>query len=481
MSDAAAWLAAADRSSDWSGISATVAGLGSSGFAAADALLRVGARVTVLEAQRPGKDDDVLVKRADVLGTLGATVHLGAPDDVGVAGDLLVPSPGLRPTHPWIVRATAATTWSGEQLAWQLRPESTPWLTVTGTNGKTTTVQLVDAMLRAAGLRPLAAGNIGLPMAEAIFVEPGPEVFVVELSSYQLHFTPSLSATASALLNIAPDHLDWHGSLTEYVRDKSRVFQGTQKAIVYNHDDRRVEELAEDADVVEGCRAIGFTLGIPERSMVGVVDGVLVDRAFIAERSSHAVELVAIDALPDGSPPVVTDTLAAAALARSFGAPVEAVRGGALSFEVDAHRGETVDVVDEVAYVDNSKATNAHAADTALSATYHVVWIAGGLAKGGDFDSLVRRHRARLRGVVLIGVDQEPLREAFRRHAPEVPLIAVPAGDTDPMRSAVGAAAALAQRHDTVLLAPACASMDQFVDYRARGRAFAEAVAHLRR
>jgi UDP-N-acetylmuramoylalanine--D-glutamate ligase len=361
-----------------------------------------------------------------------------------------------------------------------------PWLTVTGTNGKTTTVQLIDAMLREAGHRSLAAGNIGLPMAEAIFIEPQPDVFVVELSSFQLHFMSRdrrciPSAHTSALLNLAPDHLEWHGSFEQYRSAKARVFEATQQTIVYNVDDPGTERLAESAEVVEGCRAVGFTLGVPARSMVGVVDGVLVDRGFVAERATHAVEIVNVAELADPTPHVVADTLAATAVARSFGVAIEHVRVAAVAFTLDQHRGETVADIDGVRYVDNSKATNVHAADVALSERESVVWIAGGLAKGGRFDDLVQRHRGVLRAVVVVGADQDLIADAVRRHAPEVPVIPVSAGETDPMSDAVSAAARVARPRDTVLLAPACASLDQYPDYRARGRAFADAVARLRR
>jgi UDP-N-acetylmuramoylalanine--D-glutamate ligase len=473
-------LSSADRFADWSGVTATVAGLGSSGFAAADALLRVGAHVVVLESAHPPKGD-VRARRAEILEALGARVRVGAANDLVVTGDLLVPSPGLTPRHPWISTAQTPAIWSGERLAWQLRPPAVPWLTVTGTNGKTTTVQMVDSMLRHEGHASLAAGNIGLPLAEAIFVEPTPHVYVVELSSFQLHFTSGISAHSAALLNVARDHVDWHSTYDAYVHDKARIFDGTERAIVYNHDDATVEKLAGAAEVVEGCRAVGFTLGVPERSMLGVVDGVLVDRAFITERATHAIEVVSTAALQSDAPYFVSDTLAAAALARSYGVSVDAVRRAASGFTTSEHRGETVAVIADVRYVDNSKATNVHAADVALSAERNVVWIAGGMAKGGSFDEIFAHHRTRLRAVVLIGTDQLKLADAARRHAPDVPVIAIPAGETEPMELAVKAAAAAAQPHDVVLLAPACASMDQFTDYRARGRAFAEAVARLQR
>lgn len=480
-SDVTEWLKTADRNADWSGVRACVAGLGASGFAAADALLRVGASVQIVESA-PASSTGVTAERAQILQTLGAEVRMGVPGDEQLAADLLVPSPGIPPHHRWIARARAKAIWSGEQLAWNLRPPGVPWLTVTGTNGKTTTVQLLADMLTAAGHRALAVGNIGVPVVEAVFADPQPDVLVVELSSFQLHFTHAVSAHSSALLNIAEDHLDWHGSLDEYIADKARIYDRTQRTIVYNRDDPVTEDLAERAEVVEGCRAVGVTLGVPARSMLGVVDDVLVDRAFVADRASRAVEICSVEDLPLRGSHNIHNMLFAAALARSFGASIPAIRDAAIGFTMDEHRGQVVDVVGEIVFVDNSKATNVHAATVALgAASGPVVWIAGGLAKGGSFDSLVQTNRGRLRAVVLLGADRGVIAEALGRHAPEVPVFEVPDGDTDPMTHAVRAAVAVAQPHDTVLLAPACASMDQFHDYHARGRAFRSAVAVLRR
>lgn len=326
----------------------------------------------------------------------------------------------------------------------------------------------------------MAVGNIGTPVVEAVFSDPLPDVLAVELSSFQLHFTPGIHAHSSALLNIADDHLDWHGSRAAYVDAKARIYQGTERTIVYNHDVPETERLAEEADVVEGCRAVGFTLGVPGRAMLGVVDGVLVDRAFIAERAARAVEILAVKDLHLAGAHNIQNVLAATALARSYGVAVTEVVAGLGTFRLDDHRGELVAVVGGVRFVNNSKATNVHAADVALSAEEHVVWIAGGLAKGGQFDDLVARHRERLRAVVLMGEDRGLIADAVRRHASEVPVFEVPDGETDPMDHAVRAAVAVADPDDTVLLAPACASMDHFTDYRARGRAFSQAVARLR-
>ena len=214
--------------------------------------------------------------------------------------------------------------------------------------------------------------------------------------------------------------------------------------------------------------------------MVGVVEDLLVDRAFIPERQTSAAELCAVGDLASPAPHVVANALAAAALARAHGVPQVAVRDGLRSFRIDGHRIATVATHDEVTWVDDSKATNPHAAQSSLQAYDPVVWVAGGLAKGARFDDLVAAVRGRLRGVVLLGRDRGVIADALSRHAPDVPVIDTGADETEagsgPMERAVEAAARLARPGDTVLLAPGCASQDQFRNYGERGDAFAAAV-----
>jgi UDP-N-acetylmuramoylalanine--D-glutamate ligase len=480
-------VTALGRHDDWSGVRAVVAGFGVSGFAAADNLLHLGASVVALDEKPDGNEE-----KAELLGVLGAEIRLGEgttetlPDDA----DVLVVSPGWKPSAPLIAQAhgRGVPVWGEVELAWRLRDNGpdgrpTPWLAVTGTNGKTTTVQMLDAILRAGGLRSVATGNVGLPLVEAV-MDPTPyDVFAVELSSFQLHYTESMSAEAAAVLNLAEDHLDWYdgpAGMSDYATDKGRIYRHAQKACVYNVADPETERLVRDADVEEGARAIGFTLGMPGVGMVGVVDRILVDRAFIAERQSSAAELCTIDDLPSPAPHVVANALAAAALARAHGVPQAAVRDGLRGFRFDGHRIATVGSVDGVTYVDDSKATNPHAARSSLLAYDHVVWVAGGLAKGAHFDELVDATRDRLRAAVLIGRDRDVIAQALARHAPDVPVITVDADQTGTghaaMERAVVAARDLAQPGDTVLLAPGCASMDMFANYADRGDAFAAAV-----
>jgi UDP-N-acetylmuramoylalanine--D-glutamate ligase len=326
-------------------------------------------------------------------------------------------------------------------------------------------------------------------VTEAV-MDPTPyDVLAVELSSFQLHYTQSVSAEAAVVLNLAEDHLDWYTgptAMADYAADKGRIYERVEKACVYNVADPETERLVREADVVEGARAVGFTLGTPSVGMVGVVEDLLVDRAFIAERHTSAAELCAVADLASPAPHVVANALAAAALARAHGVPQAAVRDGLRSFRIDGHRIQTVAVIDDVTWVDDSKATNPHAAQSSLLAYDHVVWVAGGLAKGARFDDLVTRARDRLRGVVLLGRDRGVIAEALSRHAPDVPVIDTAADETEahsalthrtgPMERVVEAAARLARPGDAVLLAPGCASQDQFRNYAERGDAFAEAV-----
>ncbi|MBS43158.1 MAG: UDP-N-acetylmuramoyl-L-alanine--D-glutamate ligase [Nocardioides sp.] len=486
------------RHDSWDGVRAVVGGFGVSGFAAADNLNHLGARVTALaeggDAEQHEKAELLEVLGADVRLEQGATQTL--PDDV----DVLVVSPGFRPDAPLVrqARERGVPVWGEVELAWRLRdvgPDGlpAPWLCVTGTNGKTTTVQMLDSILRAAGLRSVAAGNVGLPLVEAV-MDPAPyDVFAVELSSFQLHHTYSMSPQASVVLNLAEDHLDWYDgptAMADYAADKGRIYQNVQRACVYNVADPETERLVMEADVVEGARAVGFTLGMPGVSMLGLVEDLLVDRAFIEERRSSAAELCRVGDIAGGAeagvevaPHLVANALAAAALARAHGVSQAAVRDGLTGFRLDGHRISRVPTTDGLTWVDDSKATNPHAALSSLQAYDDVVWVAGGLAKGAHFDDLVRTVAPRLRAAVLIGRDREVVADALSRHAPDVPVIRVDAPETDGvvdgpalMRRVVGAAADLAAPGDTVLLAPGCASQDQFPGYAARGDAFAAAV-----
>ncbi|HVI16862.1 MAG TPA: UDP-N-acetylmuramoyl-L-alanine--D-glutamate ligase, partial [Gaiellales bacterium] len=413
--------------------------------------------------------------------------------------DLVVTSPGLPPSAPVLAAAVAAGVpiWGDVELAWRLDNSGRygpprRWLVVTGTNGKTTTTSMLHAMLVAAGRRALLCGNIGDPVLDVL--DQPAELLAVELSSFQLHWAPSLRPEAGVVLNVAEDHLDWHATMDAYARDKARVLDG-RVAVVGLDDPVAAGLLATSAAPVR----VGFRLGEPAPGELGVRDDVLVDNAFGKE-----VALTETASIPVAGPVGVLDALAAAALARAVDVPPEAIADALAGFRVGRHRAEVIDVVDRVTYVDDSKATNPHAAQASIAAYPRVVWIAGGLLKGASVDELVVAVANRLVGAVLLGRDRTLIREALSRHAPDVPVVELVTGEDSGvlgetesgvvsvtrgersvgdavMMAAVDAARDMAGPGDTVLLAPAGASFDQFSGYGQRGDAFASAVSALTR
>jgi UDP-N-acetylmuramoylalanine--D-glutamate ligase len=457
-------MGAAAAGTGWDGRPVVVAGAAVAGSAAATALLRRGAAVTVVD-RRAGP-------ALDRLAAAGARVVIADEAPAGLfdgARDLIV-SPGFAPHHRLVRAAVTAglAVYSEPELAWRLRgPDSPPWLAVTGTNGKTTTVTMLAAILRAAGLRAVAVGNIGEPLVDL----PGParpdgyDVLAVELSSQQLHWSQTLAPQAAALLNLAEDHLEWHGSFADYVGAKRAIWRAVPRTTaVGNLDDPRVATIMP--------AGVGFTLGEPAPGQFGVIDATLVDRAVSAE----PVPLAPAGLVRPPGEHNVANALAAAALARSHGVPAAAVRDGLAGYQPEPHRNAEVAVVAGVSYVDDSKATNPHAAAGSLRAYPRVVWIAGGQLKGVDADELVRMVAGRLAGAVLLGVDRAQLARSLARHAPRLPVVEVSTTDDGAMGEVVRAAAALAAPGDTVLLAPAAASKDMFTSFAHRGRAFATAV-----
>jgi UDP-N-acetylmuramoylalanine--D-glutamate ligase len=446
--------------SELEGAHVLVAGARVTGTSVVRTLTRLGARCTVSDSN-PAELEAVAV-----LGAATALDLRTPPEGV----DLVVTVPGFRPTAPLLVAAAAAglPVWGDVELAWRCdRAEvfgpPRRWLAVTGTNGKTTTTTMLEAVLRADGRRTVACGNIGLTVLDALTDAAGFTDLAVELSSFQLHWAPSLRPSAGVVLNVAEDHLDWHGGREAYAAAKAGVLTGD--VAVVGLDDPGARALVPTAP-----RTVGFRLGEPARGELGYVDGVLVDRAFAEDEP--LVE--AADVLPAG-PPGRLDAAAAAALARAAGVSAAAVGAGLRAHRPGAHRGAVVATRRGVRYVDDSKATNPHAAAASLAAHPRVVWVAGGLLKGASVEDLVITAAPGLAGVVLLGRDRGVLASALARHAPEVPVVEVAAGDDAAMVDVVRAAAAMASPGDTVLLAPAAASMDMFTDYAHRGRAFADA------
>jgi UDP-N-acetylmuramoylalanine--D-glutamate ligase len=445
---------------DWIGKRVVVAGAGVSGLAVATVLLDLGAAVLVVDAAA-GERQQASAQR---LRAAGAEVRLG-DDHSWVDADLAVAAPGMRPDHPLFVAArTAGVEVLGEpELAWRLRPAgAAPWIGVTGTNGKTTTVGMLESVLRAAGLHTVAAGNVGLPLVTAVRATPAYDVLAVEMSSQQLAWSPSPRFTAAAVLNIAEDHLDWHDTMPAYTAAKLRIW--ADAVPVANLDDAVVA-----AHLPAGART--FSVGSDDADYV-LRDDELVETA-------DGTCLARTDELKVIGTHNYANALAAAALARAVGVDAGAVRAGLIGFSPGHHRNVVVATRDGVRYVDDSKATNPHAADASLSAYDPVVWVAGGLLKGADVDDLVARHADRLRAVILLGRDRQRIADALARHAPDVPVVTLSATDTGVMDAAVRHAAALARPGDTVLLAPTAASWDIFRDYAERGDLFAAAARRL--
>jgi UDP-N-acetylmuramoylalanine--D-glutamate ligase len=438
----------------WDGRPVVVAGAAVAGAAAARALLRRGAAVTVVDRQASAATEE--------LATAGARVVVADQPPAGLFESVtdLVVSPGFAPHHPLVTAALAAglEVYSEPELAWRLRgADAPPWLAVTGTNGKTTTVTMLAAILRAAGLRTAAVGNIGEPLVDLT----GHDVLAVELSSQQLYWSRSLAPAAGALLNLAPDHLEWHGSFEAYVEAKTAIWRAGTR--IGNLDDPRVARLLP-------AGGVGFTIGEPKPGQLGVVDGVLVDR------TAGEVALAPATGIRPAGEHNVANALAAAALARAHGVPPAAVRDGLAGYQPEPHRNARVATVAGVTYVDDSKATNPHAALASLSAYPRVVWVAGGQLKDVDVTELVATVAPRLAGAVLLGVDRAQIAAALARHAPRLRVVEVAGTDDGAMGEVVRAAAALAAPGDTVLLAPAAASKDMFVSYAHRGDTFAAAV-----
>ena len=448
-----------------------VAGAGVTGKSVVPVLVELGARVTVTDGN---------AERLAELSDLGAELVPGLtepPSDVV----LVVTSPGWRPTSPLLVAAAEAgvEVIGDVELAWRvgrLRDHPPAWLVVTGTNGKTTTAGMLESILKAAGANAVACGNIGYAALDA--VRAGYDVLAVELSSFQLHWSSTLAPDAAVVLNLAEDHIDWHGSMAEYAAAKGRVYTRA-KVAVHNADDEWSTRIAEE-HAPDSARRVGFRLDTPRAGELGLVEDLLVDRAFVAEPASSAEELATLADVRPAGPHNVANALAAAALARAHGVAPEAVVKGLREYQPAPHRAAEVAEIGGVRYVNDSKATNPHAAAGSLRAHESIVWIAGGQLKGASVDELVGSIAGRLRGVVLLGVDSPVIAAAVARHAPDVPVNSLRPGHDEPMTAAVKAASAMARPGDVVLLAPAAASLDMFSSYGERGDAFTEAVHVLR-
>jgi UDP-N-acetylmuramoylalanine--D-glutamate ligase len=445
-----------------------ILGGGVTGTALANSLTRRGATVAIA--------DDKKIENSAVTALLS--------DDVNVSEwESAVVSPGWKPSHPLIRKLDGAgvTITNEIDLAWMIKQEEAPhqrWFALTGTNGKTTTVEMAAAAMRAGGLHAIACGNVGDTVIDAVESKEKYDVLVLELSSFQIHWMKSAQFNASALLNIADDHTDWHGDFEEYARTKISLLDSSSTGVLN----------ADDSEVVKRSvhwkgRKVFFTLETPGPGEIGVVEELLIDRAFVADPQEAAM-ICELNEIKPTVPHNVSNALAAAGLARAAGVDHESIRSALAAFTPGRHRIEEVLNSGGITWIDDSKATNPHAASASIMSALSVVWIAGGLAKGARMDELVKRCSKRIRAAVLIGQDKSIIAKALRENAPHVAILEIetPAqyhvgsAENSLMEDVVAAAREFAVEGDTVLLAPACASMDQFINYADRGDRFAEAV-----
>ncbi len=470
--------------SDWKSQKAVVYGVGISGFSVADTLNELGTQLLVIA-------DRIDAQHKDLLEVLGIKYLEGADESDVISAvskfqpDFAVVSPGIKPTNflvRWFTENSIAIMGDIE-LAWRVRDKvkTADWVFITGTNGKTTTTQLVEAMFITSGKRAIACGNIGTPVLDAVRDPQGWDFLVIELSSFQLHYLNRLAPRVSAILNIAEDHIDWHGSFEEYAAAKGKVFEGTTGAIIYNGEDRKTAELARNADVAsEDVLAAAFTRSMPADLQVGFIEEFLIDRAFYGYRAAELPELASLEDIQQigvVTPHLLANVSAAAAIARACDVDAASIKAAIQSFKLDKHRIEFVSEFAGVKWFDDSKATNAHAADASLKSFENVVWIVGGLLKGVEISPLIEQNSSRLRAAVVIGRERSEILEALGKWAPQCQVIEISDGENDKvMRRAVSEASHLAQAGDVVLLAPAAASMDQFKDYADRGNQFSSAV-----
>jgi UDP-N-acetylmuramoylalanine--D-glutamate ligase len=442
-----------------------VAGAGVTGSACARALEKRGSLVTIVDEK--------------VSELEGFTVI--TPERVNFSHfDLLLVSPGWREDHPVVLAARAAriALINEVDLAWSLKAPGQKWLALTGTNGKTTTVELTAAMLRSGGLTAIACGNVGTTVIEVVESAEQYDYLVLELSSFQLHWLEDAEFISSAVLNIAQDHLDWHGSFDAYATDKLSILDKSMTAILNSQDGEIVTRTAH----WQG-RKVFFSLDTPSPGEIGVVEELLVDRAFVADPQEAAMFCELVEVTPT-VPHNVSNALAAAGLARTVGVSHEAIRTAITEFAPGRHRIETVLVQEGITWINDSKATNPHAASAAIMSALSVIWIAGGLAKGAQMGELVERIKSRVRVAILIGEDRELIAKELSEHAPAIEILRIDTpsqyskggDDNSLMETVIRAAKERAISGDTVLLAPACASMDQFISYGDRGDRFRTAV-----
>jgi len=440
-----------------------VIGLGRSGDSAARYLAtRIAPDAVASVTVADESDTPELRHRAERLRSAGVTVLLGVSDFEG-SYDLAVVSPGLSPARPLMQAAGQRAARLVSELEFAFECSRSPWIAITGTNGKTTTTSLVSHLLASAGIPAETVGNIGRPAIDVVDDATPATAIVAEVSSFQLAFADRFRPRVSVLLNLTPDHIDWHGSMAAYAADKARIFanQGPEDVAVVDVDD---PGSAPYAALIEqkGVRVLRVSRVLPPKDGAGVVDGLLV-----LDTPHGVAALIPAEELQIRGEHNVSNALAAAAAAHAFGAAVDAIREGLRTFAPIEHRLEPVGDVAGVEYFNDSKATNPDAVLKALTAfgDRPLIVLLGGRNKGNDFAELARAVNSRAKAAVLFGEAAPELERAFEGGAACAPVAAT-------LTEAVHVAAGLAASGDAVLLSPACASFDEFSGYEERGRVF---------
>ncbi|MDO4928334.1 MAG: UDP-N-acetylmuramoyl-L-alanine--D-glutamate ligase [Corynebacterium sp.] len=441
-----------------------VTGAGVSGLGITRLLIACGVKPTLCDSRLATLEAAAL--------SLGVATVL--QDDVDVASyDLIITSPGWGPSSPLLAAAASAgIPIIGEvELAYLLDqaavfgPKRT-WVAITGTNGKTTTTSMAAHVAITAGLAARAVGNIGIPIADALLSPERIDVLVAEFSSFQLHWTQSFIPDIGVLLNIAEDHLDWHGGYAGYAAAKAKVLKAP--IAIYGNDDQGVQDALAAHALGPETQGIGFSLRAPHGCDYGLVDG------YLTQGDERICLRAGIEPAGDAGS---YDALAAAAVARGLGISNANIDAGLHSFCVARHRGEIVGIYGDITVIDNSKATNPHAALAALRGLSQVTWVVGGQLKGADITELIDAVAAQLAHVVILGADRDMIAAALDAHAPDVAYTVVT--ESDP-HAAMDAVAAAAVAHTTaggqIVLAPAAASLDMYTGMAQRGDVFAAAI-----
>lgn len=444
----------------------------------------LGAGVTGLACAHSLKSRDALITLIDDSITHVDGFEVVPTSSVTVSDcDYLLISPGWKESHPLIAQAMKSDVQLLNEidLAWEIRQERSPgqkWIALTGTNGKTTTVEMTASALRAGGLHAVACGNVGKTVIECVDSNENFDALVLELSSFQLHWLKQAEFLSCAILNIADDHTDWHGTFDLYARAKISILDRSLTAIL-NGDDKEVVGRTSHWN----GRKVFYSLDTPKPGEIGLVEELLVDRAFVPDPQEASMIAELIEIKPT-VPHNVSNALAAAGLARTLGVAHEKIREALAQFTPGRHRIEVIAEKDGITWIDDSKATNPHAAEASILSALSVIWLAGGLAKGADVASLIARVHPRIKKVITFGTDRKLFTSAFAEHAPHIEVLEIEppsdyvrGGESNSfMEEIIRQAQLFAADGDTVLLAPACASMDQFISYADRGDRFAAAL-----